>query len=89
MTPTEMRFFREKVIKEYKERAERKRKKTHFDLFVKKIKSIMPINIAVGLTASLVVGLWQGWDSLMYLLLTGVIWITLISTIISAMIKTK
>jgi len=49
----------------------------------------VPINIAVGLTASIVVGLWQGWDSLVYLLLTGVIWITLISTLISALLKTK
>ncbi|MBN1377415.1 hypothetical protein JW949_03755 [Candidatus Woesearchaeota archaeon] len=89
MTPTEMRFFREKVIKEYRERSERKRKKSHYNVFVKKIKSIMPINIAVGLTASIMVGVWKGWDSLVYLLLTGVIWITLISTLISALIKTK
>lgn len=90
MTQTEKRLFKEAVIREYKLKHNiEQRKQNLFNVFIKKIKKATPFNIVIGLAACAVLVLTNGWQTLIYVLLYSIIWITLVSTILSASIKTK
>jgi hypothetical protein len=88
-TPTELRLFKEKVIRDYKLRHEAQRNNKGFNLALKQLRSIVPVNIAIGVIASVLLIGFKGWSYFVQLMLSGIIWITLISTVIGAVVKKK
>ncbi len=90
MTPIERRLFKEQIIKEYKLKHELPQKKNHtYNEIVGRLKKIIPINIGAGVIASVLLVYINGWEMLGYLMLSGVIWLTLISSLVSAFLKPK
>ena len=88
-TPTELRLYKEKVILDYKSKNEVKRNNTGVNLMIRRLKTIVPINIALGIIASVLLVMFVGWSYFFQLMLSGIIWITLISTVIGAVVKGK
>ena len=85
MTKTEIRLFREKVIRDYKLKHHNyKRNNNPMNQFAKRLRRIIPINIAIGTIAMIIFVIINGWTDFLQLFLTGIIWITMISTILSA-----
>ncbi len=90
MTATERRLFKEAAIREYKLKYEKRAKKsTGYNDLLRRLKRIMPLSIAVGLVASILLVYLADLRSLVYLLLSGVIWLTLITTVVSTLLKIK
>lgn len=88
-TPLELRLFREKVIRDYKSRHEVQRNNKGVNLLLKRLRTIVPINIALGIIASVLLVWFVGWGYFTQLMLSGIIWITLISTVIGAVVKKR
>ena len=88
MTPIEKRMLRERIIREYKATQE-KLKHNHNKLhdFTRIIRKTLPINIIIGLIASILLIYVKGWGAFLQLVLTGIIWITIISTAVAAVSK--
>ena len=85
MTKTEIHLFREKVIRDYKlKHYNYKKNNNPMNQFTKRLRKIIPINIAIGTIAMIIFVIINGWTDFFHLILTGVIWITMISTILSA-----
>ena len=84
LTETEIRLFKEKIIRDYKLRYEKKKQNTALTQFTRRLKKIVPINIILGLGAAVIYIFINGWPNFFNLILTGVIWITMIATILSA-----
>ena len=76
MTTLERRMFKESVIREYKTK--------YPEIHARRL-----LNIAIGVIASVVLVWLRGWDTFINLMLSGIIWITLISTVLSAFLKKK
>ena len=90
LTPTERRLFKEAVIREYKNKYENQNKGNPIiNHFARSLRKAVPFNIFAGLAACVGVLLLKGWDSLVYLLLTGIIWTTIFSTIFTAFFNTS
>ena len=89
MTETELRMYKESVIMEYKSRLEAKHKNKGLNIALVRLRKIVPINIAIGLIASVLLIFYKGWGTFFQLILSSVIWITLTSTIISAIVGKK
>jgi len=90
ITPTEKKLFKEAVIREYRLKHEQQKKRflLYNDLLVR-LKKVMPINVAVGLIACAVLVYFNGWKMFLYLLLSGIIWLTLITTVVSTFLNPK
>ena len=88
-TPLELRLFREKVIKDYKLKNQTKRNNHGVNLVIKRLRTVVPVNIALGIVASVVLVWFRGWGYFTQLMLSGIIWITLISTVIGAVVRKK
>jgi ABC-type multidrug transport system permease subunit len=84
MTKTEIRLFKEKVIRDYKLKHQKKQKNNTFTDFAQILRRITPINIAIGIVASIIFIFLNGWNSYFQQILIATIWITIISTILSA-----
>ncbi|PIN73863.1 hypothetical protein COV20_01985 [Candidatus Woesearchaeota archaeon CG10_big_fil_rev_8_21_14_0_10_45_16] len=92
MTPLEEKLFREKVIREYKlqqKRQEPKGKPTNMDILREGLKKILPLNLAIGIIAIAAMIYLSGWDNFLHLLISGIIWITIISTLMSTYLNKK
>ncbi|MFH1682577.1 MAG: hypothetical protein ABIA37_02155 [Candidatus Woesearchaeota archaeon] len=90
LTPVEERMFREKVIREYQIKHEKLQKENRSrEEIIHRLKKIMPINILVGMAASTLLIYTNGWKMFAYLMLSGVIWLTLISTLVSTFLQSK
>jgi len=89
MTKTEIRLFKEKVIRDYKIRHQPKQKNNAFNDFAQRLRRITPINIAVGTVASIIFIFLNGWYNFFQQILIATIWITIISTILSAVSRKK
>ncbi len=87
MSETEMKLFKEAVIREYKLRKGPNYKERIVDIFLNRFKSLIILNIAIGVTAAVFLVKLKGWDSLIHLLLSGIVWITLISTFAGAILR--
>ena len=81
-TPVELRLFKEKVIRDYKLKHEEKRNNKGINLVLMRLRTIVPVNIALGIIASVLLVFFVGWGYFFQLMLSGIIWITLISTVI-------
>ena len=88
-TPLELRLFRERVIRDFKSKHEIRRNNTGVNLLIKRLKTILPINISIGVVASIALIFYVGWEYFFQLMLSGIIWITLISTVIGAVVKKR
>ncbi len=90
MTQPEKRWFKELVIREYKLKNEQNnsRNKT-LNSFLRRLRSIIPLNIGLGILASIILVNFVGWAYFIQLMLSGIIWITLISTVVSAVVGKK
>jgi ABC-type multidrug transport system permease subunit len=88
-TLTELRLFEERVIRDYKLQREAKRNNKGINLIISRFKTIIPINIAIGVIASVLLVIYVGWNYFFQLMLSGIIWITLISTVIGTVVKKK
>jgi len=86
MTKTEIRLFKEKVIRDYKlKHTNHKKNNNPVNQFANRLRKIVPINIAIGSVAVIIFIMLNDWNSFVQLLLTGIIWITMISTVLSAL----
>lgn len=88
LTPLERRLFKEQVIREYK--LQHKGSKVHKakDLFTV-LRNLAPLNITLGVIASIGLVYYKGWDVFFQLVLTGIIWITIIASALAALSKKK
>ena len=90
MTPLELKLYKESVIREYKfQKEERQKKNRTINVIMYRLRSLVPLNIAIGVIASIVLISMDGWNALLKVFLTSVIWITLTSTIIAAIVGKK
>jgi hypothetical protein len=81
LSESDFKLIREQAIREYRSKQE----KNNFTHFVGKTKKMAPISIAIGLIACVFLVYVAGWKALWQLLLTGIIYVTLISAAVSAM----
>ena len=88
MTAIEKRIFKETIIREYKLRQKPKMKKTGFPEFMDHMRRYAPVNIFLGIIACILLIITTGWRNFYILILSGIIWITLITTALSAIAKT-
>jgi len=88
LTSTERRLFKESIIREYKLKHENHSKNRIANRVLGRLKALIPYNIVVGILASIVFVYLFEFKTLAYVFLFGIIWITLVSTMISLFIKT-
>ena len=86
MTETEKRLFKEAIIREYQLKHE-KQKKLPLDIFLRELRALAPFNIVLGIVAIVLLVYFWDFKTLFYVLLLGIIWMTIISTIASLLIK--
>jgi hypothetical protein len=86
---TELMMYKQAVIKEYKLKNPQKPLQVKADEFVNRLRLIVPINIIVACIASVLYIILSGWVAYAKVLLTSVIWITLVGTITSAILGKK
>ena len=86
ITALEKRMIQEAAIREYKLKHE-KNKKPYYNDLSRILRKLAPINILLGVVASIGLIIYKGWEVFFQLVLTGVIWITIISTALAALSK--
>ncbi len=89
MTTAEVRLFKQAVIKEYQLKNEKHVKRSGFNDFIDQLRSLIPLNIMLGIISSILLIMLTDWKTLFDLILSGVIWITIISTALSALSKVR
>ncbi len=89
MTATEKRLFKEAIIKEYKLKNESKQKNSLLNTSIRRLKRIAPLYLIVGIAASITLIWYEGWRAFVNTFLGAVIFITLVSTTLSAFLKVK
>ena len=90
MTPTEIRLFKEAVIRGYQLKHEPRQKNRALNRLIVLVKRTAPLNILVGISACIALVIVEGWRTLLYVFLFSIIWFTLISTVLAAFfIKVK
>ena len=88
LTSLRIKLIKEQAIREYKARHEKKGNHSYLD-FVRILRKLAPINIILGIIASILLIYLKGWSMFFQLVLTGIIWITIISTALAALGKKK
>ena len=87
ITPTQLKLIKEQAINDYKLKNKQYYSKKSIPSRVKRlIGRLIPINIAIGLVASGIYIYLQSWTDYFFILLRAIIWITLVSAILSAII---
>ncbi|MBN2458391.1 hypothetical protein JXB31_04650 [Candidatus Woesearchaeota archaeon] len=90
MSQSEKKLFKEAIIKEYKLKHEiANKKQSGYDIFLKNLKKIVPFNIAIGVIACITYWYLNSFKSLVGLVLTGIIWLTIISSLATVFLKPK
>ena len=87
MTDIEMRLLKEKIIREYQ--LKNAKGKQFADRLFNNLKAFQPFGIIIGIIAVVLLVYIEGWLQLVHMLLFGIIWITLISTLIPLFAKQK
>ena len=87
MSGAEIRFFKESIIREYKQKMEKATKVTGWNTIFKKFRSIMPYNIVFGIVAIIIFLNMYGWRLLFRLFLWAVIMVTIFSAVIAGFIR--
>jgi len=89
MTPTEIKFFKEKVIREYKDKYLPKKKPSLYVLVVRRLKQLLLYNIVIGVVVSIIFIWIYGWSIYLRTLLTVIIVTTIGTTIAGMLLKKK
>ena len=89
MSEADKKKFEEEIIKKYKAEHKGEGKRIFTNEFLSKIKALAPFEIAVGIIASLIFIYLNGIQYFVTLMLYGIIWVTLLTSMISLFIKTK
>ncbi len=87
MSESDLKLYRQSVIRELKLKYKPKKNNRNWNTFFRTLKVLTPVTIIIGIIAALVYVKLNGWNSFLELILTGIIWITLISAFISAINK--
>jgi hypothetical protein len=87
LTPAEKRLFSEHIIHEYK--AKQDTFHHAYDSLHKQLKKFIHFNIAIGLLACAGIVYLRGWGTLLYIFLWSIIWITITSTFLTALLRRK
>lgn len=82
----ELELYRQSIIRQYKAKHENKIQNKANE-FLSRFKHIIPINIGIGVLASIIYISTIGGKAYFQIILGSVIWITFTSTIIGAIIK--
>jgi|GEM_PF-5523712 hypothetical protein len=86
LTPIERKLFKEQVIRDY--RMKQGARQPLNDIFIK-IKRNMALTIFIGLLAAIGLVYLSGWRDLLALILSGLVWLAMISTGLTVLQKTK
>ncbi|MBL7056451.1 hypothetical protein ISS07_06060 [Candidatus Woesearchaeota archaeon] len=89
MTETEKKLFKERVIREYKLKHEVQKKNNVLIDLKNRLKVLIPLNILIGIIALAVVWKYYGLGTIAYMFLFGIVWITLISSLLPLFIKER
>jgi len=89
MTESDLKLYRESIIRECKLKYNYKREPISVTKFFRLMKRFLPLTIIVGVAAATIYVSLNGWQMFFQQILTGIIWITLISAFISTINKTK
>lgn len=89
LSKTEYRLLKEKIISEYKRSLPSPRKEKPYEIYLKRLRSLVPLNIALGIAASAGYIYLKGWGWFFSLFLSGIVWITIISSFVSFVVKEK
>ena len=81
------RLLKESIIREYLQN--RPSSKKDFSWMVHKLKTLAPINIFIGILASIAMVYIAGLGYFIILMLSGIIWITIISGLMPLFVKGK
>jgi hypothetical protein len=84
MTKSELAMYKERIIRDCKIKFKPKKEPMNVGKTFRILRKLMPLTIIVGVAAAIIYIILNGWNQFLQLILTGVIWITLISTFISA-----
>ena len=89
MSESDLKLYRESIIREYKIKYNHKKEAITITKFFRIMKKFLPLTFIIGATAATIYVYLNGWKLFFQLILTGIIWITLISAFISAINRTK
>lgn len=89
MGEAEKKLFKEKVIKEYKLKHLEIGRRIISEEFLGKLKALAPFEIAIGIIAAVALIYISGIKTFVILMLYGIVWLTLVTSIASLFIKTK
>ena len=89
LTTTEYKLLKQKIIHDYKQKIELTKKESPYEVYVKRFKAMIPLNIALGVAASAGYIYLRGWDWFLSLFLSGIVWITVISAFVSLVVPKK
>ncbi|MFH1506142.1 MAG: hypothetical protein ABIE94_04120 [archaeon] len=85
-TKVQRKLLKEQIIREYQ--IKRQPKQPFNDIF-RSLKKNMALTIFVGLFAAIGLVYLSGWKTLVVLILSGLVWLTMISTGLTVMHKNK
>jgi len=89
MSEADKKKFEEEIIKRYEAEHKVEGKRIFSNEFLGKIKALAPFEIAIGILASAGLIYISGIKTFVTLMLYGVIWLTLVTSLVSLFIKTK
>jgi len=89
MSEADKKKFEEEIIKKYKAEHKVEGKRLFSNELLMKLKALAPFEIAIGILASAGLIYLSGIKFFVILMLYGIVWITLVSSIASLFIKTK
>ncbi len=81
------KLFKEAAIREYLQSQANSKK--DFIGFINKLRTVAPINIFIGILASIAMIYIAGLGYFITLMLSGIIWITIISSLMTLVVKGK
>ncbi|MFH1211484.1 MAG: hypothetical protein V1659_00980 [Candidatus Woesearchaeota archaeon] len=84
MRPGHKKLLKEAIIREYQLKNPLVMRKDSYNKFLTSLRKAAPFSIILGILASVIFVYWRGWSSFFYLVLSAVIWTTIIAAIISA-----
>ena len=87
MDNSKRRLLKESIIREYLQN--RPSSKKDFSWMVHKLKTLAPVNIFIGILASIAMVYIAGLGYFITLMLSGIIWITVISSLMTLVVKGK
>ena len=89
MSEADKKKFEEEIIKKYKAEHKGEGRRIFSDELLRKLRALAPFEIAIGILASAALIYISGIKTFVVLMLYGIVWLTLVTSIASLVIKTK